>query len=275
MPIVRGEHSFDSHFTQIPNAWLRDNRLSYKARGLLAELVSHTVGWEVSIQRIANNGVDGKDSIGSAIQELENLGYLRREQQRDQAGRLAGNLWITQDPADLPLPEKPLTDNPHPKKNIDKNTDLKEINAQFDLFWSEYPRKVGRANAFKAFVKLRHDEKLVSIAAAQRLATDPNLPPLQYVPYPATWINREGWLDEPYPEREKTPEEKQALVKIESERKSAKAAVEREQLLAGINKAKEEAEKNPPKLCKHNRVAVVCSECARINKNKGVSNGRD
>jgi hypothetical protein len=73
MPIIRGEHSFDAHFTQIPNAWLRDNRLSYKARGLLAELVSHTVGWEVSIQRIANNGVDGKDSIGSAIQELENL----------------------------------------------------------------------------------------------------------------------------------------------------------------------------------------------------------
>ena len=35
MPVIRGHHSFDNHFTQIPNHWLRDSRLSFKARGLM------------------------------------------------------------------------------------------------------------------------------------------------------------------------------------------------------------------------------------------------
>ena len=35
MPLIRGYHSFDDHFTQIPNSWLRDTRLSLKAIGLL------------------------------------------------------------------------------------------------------------------------------------------------------------------------------------------------------------------------------------------------
>jgi len=269
MPIIRGEHSFDSHFTQIPNDWLRDNRLTYKARGLLAELLTHTVGWEVSIARIANNGVDGRDAIGSAIQELEIFGYLRREQQRDPSGRLSGNLWITQDPnqpsTDKPSTAKPSTDNPHPKKNIDKNTDLKEVNAQFEAFWREYPRRVGRGTALKAFVRLDEQDKELSIAGASRLAEDRNLPSLQFVPYPATWINRQGWLDESYPERELSREEKESKAKAESVRRSALAVRDNDKVLAEFQDAKDKAQLDPPKLCEHNTVAVICKLCARIN----------
>ena len=266
MPIIRGNHSYDSHFTQIPNAWLRDKRLSYKARGLLAELSSHSVGWEVSIVRIANQGVDGRDSIGSAIQELERAGYLRREQNRDNLGRLAGNTWITQDPADNPSTENPSTDNPHLKKNIEKNNDLKEVNAQFETFWREYPRRVGRGNALEAFVELSQEERELSIAGAMRMAQDRNLPSLQFVPYPATWINREGWLDEAYPERELSKEEKEARSKLESAKKVEIAKQERDRVLGEIEQAKQEAALNPPKLCEHDTVAVICKKCARINK---------
>lgn len=271
MPIIRGEHSFDAHFTQIPNAWLRDNRLSYKARGLLAELLSHNVGWEVSISRIASLGVDGKDAIGSAIQELENNGYLRREQQRDQLGRLSGNLWITQDPnqplAVYPLAENPSTDNPHLKKTINKENYLKEVNAQFEAFWREYPRRVGRGNALRAFAKLSAEDRELSIAGANKLAADPNLPPLQFIPYPSTWINREGWLDESYPERELTREEKEAKARAESARKSEIAIDNSRKLLEELRKAEQAALLDPPKLCEHNTVAVICRQCARIKKN--------
>jgi hypothetical protein len=272
MPIIRGNHSYDSHFTQIPNAWLRDKRLSYKAKGLLAELSSHTVGWEVSIIRIANQGVDGRDAIGSAIQELERCGYLRREQTRDDLGRLAGNTWITQDPTDTPLADNPSTDNPAtdnplPKKNIAKNKDLEEVNAQFELFWRQYPRRVGRGNALKAFVGLSKEERELSIAGAISMAEDRNLPSLQFVPYPATWINREGWLDESYPERETTKEEKLLRAQEESAKRSQIAREENDRVLEEIEAAKQEAALNPPKLCKHNTVAVICKVCARINKN--------
>ena len=36
---------------------------------------------------------------------------------------------------------------------------------------------------------------------AVRLASDPNLPETQFIPYPSTWLNREGWNDEPYPDK--------------------------------------------------------------------------
>jgi hypothetical protein len=273
MPIIRGQHSFDAHFTQVPNAWLRDSRLTYKARGLLAELLSHKIGWEVSIARIANQGPDGRDAIGSAIQELESLGYLRREQQRDANGRLAGNLWITQDPSDLPLPEKPLTDNPHPKKTIDKKTIDKNLYAQFEEFWGRYPRRVGRANALKAFVGLSEQDRVLSIAGADSMAHDPNLPEMQFVPYPATWLNREGWLDDPYPERKRTAEELASARSVESSRRAQKEREASKALMGQLAEAEQKAKADPPKRCEHDTIAVICKVCAKVEKNRGAKNG--
>lgn len=264
MPIIRGEHSFDSHFTQIPNSWLRDRRLSYKARGLLAELLSHSIGFQVSIGRLAAIGVDGKDSIASAIQELENAGYLYREQSRNPNGTLAGNIWITQDPAEKPLAENPSTDNPLYKNTNSKNTETKNrIYAQFENFWREYPRRVGRASALKAFEKLATSDDLATeiIEGAKKLANDPNLPPMQYVPHPATWLHREGWLDEPYPERQLSREEKIERDNRERELKAQRQRAMQEDITKQMLEEEQKARANPPKRCEHDRVLVLCSIC--------------
>ena len=39
------------------------------------------------------------------------------------------------------------------------------------------------------------------ILGAKRYAADPNLPDRQFVPHPATWLNRGSWDDEPLPPR--------------------------------------------------------------------------
>ena len=70
MPLIRGHHSFDDHYTQIPNEWLRDTRLTFKSRGLLALIMSHSQGWSLSIASIANANQEGKDAIRSAIKQL-------------------------------------------------------------------------------------------------------------------------------------------------------------------------------------------------------------
>lgn len=70
----------------------------------------------------------------------------------------------------------------------------------FSKFYSVYPRRVGKEAAKRAFIKASkrvNPEKIVS--AAEALAMDPNLPPKQFIPHPATWLNRDGWEDEPYP----------------------------------------------------------------------------
>ena len=121
MPLVRGKHNFDGQFTQIPNKWARDSRLTLKARGLLTLLMSHAPGWSVSINSLILENLEGRDSLKAAVAELEEFGYLKREQARA-SGKFSEAVWTTQSPiAGKPLTEKPLTDNPHPKNTITKN----------------------------------------------------------------------------------------------------------------------------------------------------------
>ena len=90
--IVRGPRAADN-FTTISNAALRDERLSWKARGLLAYLLSMATGWETSVRRLATVAPDGKSAVETALAELEACGYLERVQTRaegDEAGRFSG-----------------------------------------------------------------------------------------------------------------------------------------------------------------------------------------
>lgn len=108
MPLIRGHHSFDDHFTQIPNDWLRDTRLSLKAIGLLAQIMSHTPGWRMSIRSLARVNGTGQDTIKSAILELEACGYLVRseKQQHNEDGTFADYEFTTKDPFQNPVTGK-------------------------------------------------------------------------------------------------------------------------------------------------------------------------
>lgn len=275
MPLVRGEHSFDSHFTQIPNAWLRDARLSYKARGLLSELLSHSIGFIVSIDRIARSGRDGRDSIASAIKELETLGYLTRSQERNPDGTLGHTTWTTCDPepasnkgsrpqTDYPATVEPATAKPLYKNTEDKNTEIKNTpTAEFEIFWNLYPRKVGKGAALKVFSKIATGDLREVIAGVKKLSEDPNLPPIQFIPYPATWLNREGWNDEPYPARERTKEELAAIAADLATKRRLAELAESRRILEESAAAKRQAELNPAKRCEHDRVAIMCPKCSK------------
>ncbi|WP_326639753.1 hypothetical protein OG884_34145 [Streptosporangium sp. NBC_01755] len=101
-------------FTRISNLWIRDLRLSWKARGLLAWLTSHATGFRVSEKTIVCAAPDGRDAARAAIGELEAYGYLVRERERGRDGRLGGVTYIICDPwsprltAAKPRPENPL-----------------------------------------------------------------------------------------------------------------------------------------------------------------------
>jgi hypothetical protein len=80
---------------------------------------------------------------------------------------------------------------------LEPHNDIKEL---FSNFYSVYPRRVGKESAKRAFLKAskRVDPEAI-VVAAEKLAGDPNLPEKQFIPHPATWLNRDGWEDEPYP----------------------------------------------------------------------------
>ena len=150
MPLIRGQHSFDDHYTQIPNAWVRDARLSFKARGLLSLLMSHTPGWNMSIRSIAKANGTGLDTVKSAVTELETLGYLVRseEQQRDEKGSFADFVWTTTDPFQNPVTGKPVHGKQDTKKNILKENYLfkNETNKSNDSFSSDWKPDTEFAN---------------------------------------------------------------------------------------------------------------------------------
>ena len=199
MPIIRGRHEFDDHFTQIKNAWLRDDRLTFKARGLLAYIESHSPEWQISVQWLVQNNPEGKEAIRSAISELELHGYLRREQENEN-GRFGEVTWTTQEP----LAENPLAENPPLKNTIEKNTIDKNIEReQFNEFWSLYPKKVDKAIAFRQFKRAVSRVGFETILAGViRFANDPNLPTeKRYIKNPGTWLNAEAWENGPLPER--------------------------------------------------------------------------
>jgi hypothetical protein len=269
MPIIRGAHDFDESFTRLPNRWLRDERLSLKAIGLMAQLHSHSVGWRLSVRSLAEANQCGLDLIRSAISELESAGYLRRDQGRGENNQFAESIWTTVDPSSgFPSSAFPSTGNPTPKKNNIKKTKEKKYIPdfpRFDEFWNNYPRKVGKNSALKSYTAARGRfegstesfEDLV-IRGALRLAQDPNLPLLQYVPYPTTWLNRDGWNDDPYPARQATADEIAERQQIERAAKSLRDKENTQKILSEYAKPAE-----PIPLCEHGEKLVYCRECLK------------
>lgn len=76
--IRRGKLPTDN-FTMIPNAYARDSRLSWEARGLLAWLMSHAAAYKITEDRMIAAGGMRRDGIRRMVGELEKHGYLRRD----------------------------------------------------------------------------------------------------------------------------------------------------------------------------------------------------
>ena len=82
----------------------------------------------------------------------------------------------------------------------------------FDTFWVNYPRKVGKGQAKKAYEKaLKVASRDLILAGAKRLTDDPNLPELTYVKHASTWLAAESWTDEPFPARHVTNDKQQGI----------------------------------------------------------------
>lgn len=73
---------FEQQFTRIHNAVFRDKRMSYKAKGIFGLISTHRDGFGLSIESLTSFSTDGVSAVRTGLNELEQCGYLKRDQQR-------------------------------------------------------------------------------------------------------------------------------------------------------------------------------------------------
>lgn len=121
--IIRTVKNRNNPYVMIDKTCLEDTRLSWKAKGLLAYLLSRPDDWEVRVKDLINRSRDGRDSVYAGLSELEKAGYLERTVIRDDKGRIVK--WVSM-VYERPIekPEDPLPENPDVANPLPENPDL-------------------------------------------------------------------------------------------------------------------------------------------------------
>lgn len=151
----------ENPFVQIDKLFLSDNKVSFKAKGILAYILSKPDGWTIRVNDLVKRSADGKAAIGSGIDELMLHGYIFKYQDRKEDGtfgewvyevyerpeynpkRAAGEKIITlklekkkkdtenQKPVigdspkpDFPISEKPISEKPKSDNQLYSNNDF-------------------------------------------------------------------------------------------------------------------------------------------------------
>ena len=196
-------------FTIIRNAIFKDYTLSAKAVGVACKLLSLPPTWEYSIKGLAMLFSDGESSIRSALTELEQAGYLRREQVREE-GKFSKSVYVI---SDVLKCEKPYAENPHAvnppadnppqlntKESNTKALRTKEYIDEFEILWTLYPKKQGKAKAREYYIKARkggttYEEVERGIIAYIDLINAEGRD-MQYVKHASTFFSQKCWLDD-------------------------------------------------------------------------------
>lgn len=90
-------------YTVIASAALENTALSWKARGLLAYLLTRPDDWRMRFGHLENQAPDGVTALRSGVKELTKAGHLALVTLRDEGGRVVGKEYVVyEDPADNP-----------------------------------------------------------------------------------------------------------------------------------------------------------------------------
>lgn len=105
-------HKTDN-YTVMSNAHFKEKGMSLKAKGLLSLMLSLPDTWNYSVSGLVKLSKDGKDSVMSALAELEKFGYLTRTQVVNDKGQFAG---VEYNIFEQPQTEKPISENQNSEK---------------------------------------------------------------------------------------------------------------------------------------------------------------
>jgi len=215
--VIRSEDPF----TRINNGIFKDKRLNLKTLGLLCLCLSLPDDWKFSIRGLASICVDGQAAIVSALDSLEELGYLRRDrnQEHQENGKFGGVRYVffdvpTAPCVDFPYTVEPYTENraqetlqeetkkqenpPKPPRGRAAKKAPDHLPEEFDRLWKAYPRGEDKQGAIAEWDKLKPDEATV-FAMKTALLIQRQSEEWQRgigIPYFVRWLRNRRWEDE-------------------------------------------------------------------------------
>ncbi len=164
---------------------------------LLEEEVIYIDGDRLCQKRMIKDG-----EISSLRASAGSKGGKKKAQKKEFANSFATDFAIAKSQATVEIENEYENENENEVKNkTDITTDDKKIlEDRFDIFWSLYPRKVGKGQAKKMWFKISPSEelykKILSAVEEAKNCRQWKTDGGQYIPYPSTWLNQERWEDD-------------------------------------------------------------------------------
>ena len=88
MGIIRVNKSKDNPYILLNKTALEDDNLSFKAKGILAYLLSKPDNWKSRVEDLVKQSLDGKASVYSGLKELRENGYLIKRARKNDKGTI-------------------------------------------------------------------------------------------------------------------------------------------------------------------------------------------
>ena len=183
----------EDNYVIVDKAFLLNEKISLKAKGLLALLLSYPDNWQFYEAEIVQHAADKANSLSSGLKELIENGYIVRKLGKDETGKFKGYEYhiyekpitekpimenpITEKPiTEKPIMENPITENPitenpvllnnkDTKNKVTKNKNTKnkntktasspELASEFKEWYSKYPHPRNEQQTMKNYIKAR------------------------------------------------------------------------------------------------------------------------
>lgn len=193
----------NGNFGVAPNELLNDSGLSLKAKGLYVYMQSKPDDWVFSLERIASQNKDAKDSVRSTINELAEAGYLTKEKVLKDSKGTFSQYKINERPLENPTLENPMVgksnvgkSNPLVIKKIsNKELTVKRIvDERFEKFWNLYGKDIQKDKCYSEwkFINTIDKDKIIKTLPLYIEST----PEVQFRKHPITYLRNKAWLDE-------------------------------------------------------------------------------
>ena len=154
----------EDNYVIVDKAFLLNEKISLKAKGLLALLLSYPDDWQFYEAEIVQHAADKVNSLKSGLKELIENGYIVRKHAKDEKGKFkCFEYHIYEKPMlEKPVLEKPTllnnkdTKNKNTKNKNTKTTPSPELVSEFKAWYSKYPNQRNEQQTMRNYINTRN-----------------------------------------------------------------------------------------------------------------------